>query len=187
MHIDVQVEGSTFQLVKMAENDIEELWQIVYAGSHPEWVKWDTPYPLQQMDFRKYSGQMTSLLKQGFDKNYMIKCKGSIIGQVYYDWAHESSSSLEIGIGIYRNEYHRNEVLTAILKSWMDHLFLSSPTLRVGLTTWSGNERLIECCKELGMITEGRIRKSRCYHGRHYDTVIMGILREEWEASRLPT
>ena len=52
--------------------------------------------------------------------------------------------------------------------------------VRVGLTTWSGNERMIRVAEKLGMQMEARIRKVRYYDGHYYDSIRMGILREEW-------
>jgi RimJ/RimL family protein N-acetyltransferase len=49
------------------------------------------------------------------------------------------------------------------------------------LTTWSGNPRMIRCAEKLGMRLEGRMRKCRYYNGEYYDSIRMGILREEWD------
>lgn len=51
------------------------------------------------------------------------------------------------------------------------------------MTTWSGNERMIRVAEKLGMQLEGRIRKVRFHEGNYYDSVRMGILREEWESA----
>ncbi len=51
---------------------------------------------------------------------------------------------------------------------------------RVGLTTWSKNERMIKVAKKLGLQEEGRIRKVRYYQNEYYDSVKLGVLREEW-------
>jgi RimJ/RimL family protein N-acetyltransferase len=55
------------------------------------------------------------------------------------------------------------------------------PLVRIGLTTWSGNQRMIRCAEKLGMKLEGRLRKCRFYNGEYYDSIRMGVLREEWE------
>jgi RimJ/RimL family protein N-acetyltransferase len=67
---------------------------------------------------------------------------------------------------------------------WIDHLFNTMPLVRVGFTTWSGNHRMIKVGEKLGMAMEARIRKVRFYVGVYYDSIRMGILREEWEAFR---
>lgn len=35
--------------------------------------------------------------------------------------------------------------------------------------------------EKLGMKLEGRLRKCRLVNGKYYDSIRMGILREEWE------
>jgi RimJ/RimL family protein N-acetyltransferase len=186
MQIIGPLEGSIVQLVKMTEEDLPELWEIIYAEEHPEWVKWDAPFPLQPMDFKKFRGQMVNLMKQGLDQHFIIKVKSEIIGLIFYDWEHESSNSLEIGLGIYRHAFQDGGFREDAMNTWMNHLFKLFPIPRIGLTTWSGNERMITAGQDVGMMIEGRIRKSRLYRGRYYDTVKLGILREEWENPRKP-
>ena len=67
---------------------------------------------------------------------------------------------------------------------WIDHLFNEMPLVRVGYTTWSGNARMIKVGEKLGMTMEARLRKVRYWNGTYYDSIRMGILREEWEAQR---
>jgi RimJ/RimL family protein N-acetyltransferase len=55
------------------------------------------------------------------------------------------------------------------------------PLVHIGLTTWSGNQRMIRFAERLGMKLEGRLRKCRFYNGEYYDSIRMGVLREEWE------
>jgi len=54
--------------------------------------------------------------------------------------------------------------------------------VRVGYTTWSGNARMIKVGEKLGMTMEARLRKVRFWNGTYYDSIRMGILREEWES-----
>jgi len=53
----------------------------------------------------------------------------------------------------YRDDYY----VADALKTWMDYLFNTFPIPRIGLTTWSGNDRMIKIGKDLGMMVEGRI------------------------------
>ncbi|SIG03770.1 Uncharacterised protein [Mycobacteroides abscessus subsp. abscessus] len=42
---------------------------------------------------------------------------------------------------------------------------------------------MVKVGEKLGMTMEARLRKCRIYKGVHYDSIRMGILREEWEAN----
>lgn len=40
---------------------------------------------------------------------------------------------------------------------------------------------MIRLAKKLGLIEEGRIRQVCYYEGHYYDSVKLGVLREEWK------
>ncbi|WP_404332661.1 GNAT family N-acetyltransferase [Mesobacillus maritimus] len=183
MHMSEPLKGSLVQLENLKEKDLHELWDLIYNEDHPEWRKWDSPYlTLQPIEYEKFHDQMLNLIKQGLDKQLVVKVKEKMIGVIFYDWEHESSNSLEIGIAIYHPAYRGDPYVSDAIKTWMDYLFYTFPIPRIGLSTWSGNDRMIKIGKELGMMVEGRIRKSRLYRGKYYDSVKLGILREEWES-----
>lgn len=182
MHLSEPLMGNLVLLEKLTEKDLPELYDLIYNEEHPEWKKWDSPYiAIQPLEYGKFHHQLLNLIKQGLDKELLVKVDGNIIGVIFYDWEHESSNSLEIGLAIYHPLYRDCQYKADALKTWIDYLFHNFPIPRIGMTTWSGNERMISIGKQLGMIIEGRIRKSRLYRGRYYDSVKLGILREEWE------
>lgn len=41
---------------------------------------------------------------------------------------------------------------------------------------------MVRVGEKLGMQLEGRIRKVRFYENKYYESIRMGILREEWES-----
>ena len=67
------------------------------------------------------------------------------------------------------------------LPQWISHLFSVLEIERVGLTTWSGNPRMMACAEKLGFQQEARLRKVRYYQGEYYDSVKYGVLRSEWD------
>jgi RimJ/RimL family protein N-acetyltransferase len=87
-----------------------------------------------------------------------------------------------MGIVIFKPKYWSGGYGAEALRQWTNHLFKTMPLVRVGFTTWSGNYRMIRVGEKLGMTMEARIRKVRFYNGTYYDSIRMGILREEWEA-----
>jgi RimJ/RimL family protein N-acetyltransferase len=177
--------GEQVKLCKIREQDLDTWWGLIYNDEHPEWKKWDAPYyPLRRESLDKFKEQMTNLLHQGYDRKYLIKADDEIIGMVTYYWEHESSQWLEIGIVIYLPEFWNGGYGTDALKVWIAHLFETFPIPRIGFTTWSGNSRMLTVGKKLGMVEEARIRKCRLYNGKYYDSIKMGLLREEWETQK---
>ena len=70
---------------------------------------------------------------------------------------------------------------------WISGLIASSDSCNfphLGITTWSGNDRMIGLAKAVGMQEEARVRQVRYYQDRYWDSVKYGILREEWQAGR---
>jgi hypothetical protein len=52
---------------------------------------------------------------------------------------------------------------------------------RVSLEAFESNERALACYRKCGFREEGRLRQDRFKHGRYYDTIVMGVLRKEFE------
>ncbi|MMZ64390.1 putative ribosomal N-acetyltransferase YdaF [compost metagenome] len=107
--------------------------------------------------------------------------EGKVIGSVSYYWEHKPSLWLEMGIGIFDSQYWSGGYGTRALRLWITHLFNTLPLVRVGFTTWSGNHRMMKVGEKLDMTLEARLRKCRYYNGEYYDSIRMGLLREEWE------
>ncbi len=55
---------------------------------------------------------------------------------------------------------------------------------RIYLYVHEHNPRAIRCYEKAGFRHEGTLREAYFLEGRYYDTLVMGILRQEWEALR---
>ncbi|WP_309304186.1 MULTISPECIES: GNAT family N-acetyltransferase [Brevibacillus] len=67
-------------------------------------------------------------------------------------WERQASNWLEAGIAIYNYDYWNSGYGTTFFKAWIDHLFKSLPLVRVGFTTWSGNQRISYVDKRIPVI-----------------------------------
>ncbi|NPC94342.1 GNAT family N-acetyltransferase [Bacillus sp. WMMC1349] len=163
------------------KEDLQTYWELVYKQPHPEWKKWDAPYyPHEILSYNDFlQDKASSLIHK--DNRWGLFIHNQLIGAVSYYWEHQESNWLEAGIAIYDSNYWNGGYGTLFLKHWIDHLFKTLPLVRVGFTTWSGNLRMMRLGEKLGMTLEGRLRKCRLYQGVYYDSIRMGILREEWE------
>ncbi|RLQ89988.1 GNAT family N-acetyltransferase [Falsibacillus albus] len=165
---------------KIEERDLERLWELAYKEDAPEWKRWDAPYfPFKSMTFEQFLEQKSSWVNQ--DHRWIITVQDVVVGTVTYYFEDDQSRWLEMGITLYQGNEWGKGIGTRALKLWIDHIFQTLPLTRVGLTTWSGNERMIRAAEKLGMQMEARIRKVRYFEGNYYDSIRMGILREEWE------
>lgn len=164
--------------------ELSYLWQIGFSDKGiPEWKQWDGPYfddyrPTTETEF---IGTYETLVRQ--EKLIGIYVDERLIGQVTRYWENEKTRWLEIGIIIYESEYWNGGYGTEALTQWITQTFQDIPLIeRVGLTTWSGNNRMMRVAEKLGMKQEACIRKVRYWQGVYYDSVKYGVLREEWKS-----
>lgn len=163
-------------------NDLPLLYSYIYGNTHPEWRDYDAPYfPLEIVTPEKFAENMEKHIHfTNVARDLVIEVEGNVIGEVTFYWEEESTRWLEMGITIYDSAYWSGGYGTEALSLWISYLLDNLDIARVGLTTWSGNPRMIRCAEKLGMQMEGRMRKCRYYKGVYYDSIRMGMLREEW-------
>ncbi|MDM5188336.1 GNAT family protein [Bacillus sp. DX4.1] len=167
------------------EDDMETLWKQMYKEEKPEWKKWDAPYfPFSIQEYPIYQENLIMRLEKEPYSQFLIESDNGIIGTIGYYWEHKPTRWLEIGITIYNPAYWNGGYGTEALRMYVDFLFQNMEIGRVGLTTWSGNERMMKVAEKIGMKLEGRMRKCRYYNGEYYDSIRMGMIREEWEELR---
>ncbi|MFD1136014.1 GNAT family N-acetyltransferase [Paenibacillus sp. PDC88] len=97
------------------------------------------------------------------------------------EWNNQSAR-LAIGIGKAkdRNKGYGSDALQLILRYAFYELNLN----RVSLDVISYNEIAYHAYKKAGFVEEGRMRQAVLRGGQKYDRIMMGLLREEWEARK---
>ncbi|WP_128895155.1 GNAT family N-acetyltransferase [Longirhabdus pacifica] len=172
--------GDNVVVRKLEEKDLPLLWNYRYGEENPEWKKWDAPYfELEYEPLEDYIESMKPSIEH--EDCYVIEVNEKVVGSVVYYWEYQPTRWLEVGIGIYDPSYWNGGYGTEALQLWVTEIFRRFPRIaRVGLTTWSGNHRMMNAAEKVGMILEGRMRKCRYYNGVYYDSIRMGVLREEW-------
>ena len=115
---------------------------------------------------------------------FVIEVDGTVIGQCglfNFDKFHGVSHSCELGIIIGDKDYWNRGYGRETICLLLDYAFRYWNVHRVGLETSSANPRAIHCYTACGFIEEGRLRQAEWQNGQYVDTVLMGILRDEWE------
>lgn len=104
----------------------------------------------------------------------------TVIGMVDYRDLDPLAGSATVGITIgERDRWGRGHGSDA-LRLLVDHLFGAFRLHRIELDTWSGNERAVRTFIKAGFREEGRRRSAVMVAGKRHDTVLFGMLREEW-------
>ncbi|WP_263079416.1 GNAT family N-acetyltransferase [Endozoicomonas sp. Mp262] len=165
-------------LRKATPDDKETLFHLITENQ--EWTRFNGPYfPYSPPTPDEFQTGLFERLQQG-DDTLIIEYNHTPIGTVSYYWEDKRTRWLEVGIVVYSHNQWGKGLGRKALIPWITHLFHTLEIARVGLTTWSGNPRMMVCAEAIGMKLEARLRKVRYYNEHYYDSVKFGVLREEW-------
>lgn len=169
---------SDLTLRKANKTELQAFYKLMFHDER--WTTFNAPYiPFQKPSTTEFAAQFFKRLTQG-KTALVIDYKGSAVGSVSFYWEDKTTRWLEVGIAIYQPHQWSKGLGRSALKLWITHLFNSHNIERVGLTTWSGNPRMMACANALGMTLEARLRKVRFYDGIYHDSIKFGVLRSEW-------
>ncbi|WP_372384384.1 GNAT family N-acetyltransferase [Vibrio sp. BS-M-Sm-2] len=154
----------------------------IYAlvTSNDEWTKFNGPYfSYSHPSLESFEAHSFKRLIEGDDLQLVV-VDGVPVGTVSCYWECEETRWLEAGVVIYNSDYWGKGIAALALPLWITYLFDNKQIERVGLTTWSGNPRMMSLALKLGFQQEAKLRKVRYYQGEYYDSVKYGVLRSEW-------
>ncbi len=183
MPLMIKLIGEKVLLREATQEDVNTLYYWKYEEKKQEAKKWNAPYILEErLTKEKY---MNSLDKEhelfpDVPQLLAVIIDEKAVGTVSCYWVDKHTDWLETGIVIYDSDYWSGGYGTEAYGMWIDFLFEFTPLHRLGMSTWSGNIRMIKTAAKIGMKEEARIREARIVNGEYFDSVKMGILRREW-------
>ena len=173
------------------EIEVKDLDDYLY-WNHPsrEFHKYNGPYygRKNKKELEEYIEELRVSLENG-EKDVLKNKKiiadeetDEIIGQVNWYWKSQETLWMEVGIVIFNENYWGKGIGYNALRLWIDEIFEERPELiRIGLSTWSGNLRMMKLAEKLGLKKEAVYRKARIVDNEYYDSVSYGILKDEWK------
>lgn len=185
--MSVYLQGNRVILRDMVEADIDLLYFYNYESEDREHQNWNGPYsPIEYISIEEFREdeyrKLETMDSKSPRKQLMLEIDGELKGSVGWYWVSEVTNWFEIGIVIFDSNYWSGGYGTEAFQMWIDYLFTHVDTVRLGIGTWSGNERMMRLASKCGMVEEARVRKARIVRGEYYDAIKMGMLREEWQA-----
>ncbi len=103
-----------------------------------------------------------------------------VCGYHAIDWRNRTG---EVGIIIGAREYWGRGFGTDAMQALVHWGFNTLNLNRVHLHVYADNLRAIRCYEKVGFRTEGRLRQANFYNGAYRDSIVMGVLREEWRCA----
>jgi diamine N-acetyltransferase len=110
------------------------------------------------------------------------------------DWSHIGGCGLfgfnhqarcaELGIMIGARNFWDQGFGSEVIELLLQYGFQTLNLHRIFLHVHAFNERAIRVYRRLQFIEEGRLRDHHYFNGQYCDTLIMSILREEWQEGR---
>lgn len=176
--------------ITLRELEMGDLDDYLYLN-HPnrEFHKFNGPYYKRdsEEELKKYVDGLKlrflqdekSVLKNR--KMIVNKDSNELIGQVNWYWKSEETLWMEVGIVIFNENYWGMGLGYMALKMCINEVFRDNPRLvRIGLSTWSGNERMMKLAEKIGLEKEAVYKKARIVNNEYYDALSYGILRSSW-------
>ncbi|MBU9674507.1 GNAT family N-acetyltransferase [Planococcus sp. CP5-4] len=180
----IDIQGRKIKLIENTAESLEELYFWRFEEKEQEAKKWNGPYILQEHMSKEQHREKwlnDEEIAVGVPTSLTIRVDEKVIGYVGAYWVDQNTNWLETGIVIYDKNYWNGGYGREAYTLWIDFLFESTDLHRLGMSTWSGNERMMKVAERIGMKEEARIRKARMVEGQYFDAIKMGMLREEWE------
>lgn len=117
-------------------------------------------------------------------REFIVAFKDSLdyIGQVSLtniDWKNRVAG---IGIVIGKKDCLGKGIGTEAIELLQYFAFYKLNLNKLELSVHDFNERAIKCYKKCGFVEEGRLRQKNYYDGEYCDSILMGNLKEEYEA-----
>jgi RimJ/RimL family protein N-acetyltransferase len=160
------------------------------------WMKWMKPsHAWQELDgpqfpppTEKKIGEWRESIEQGIQTMdfptprvrlpICLRSTDELIGRVSWYWKEDYRC---LGISIYDPAYWRQGIGYEALGLWGDYLFEAAPeATRMILETWSGNKGMVRLAEKLGFLEEESLRTQCIVRGREYDSLVFGVVREDW-------
>lgn len=106
--------------------------------------------------------------------------EGELVGSINSHGCDKRNGTFKYGVGIFR-EHWRNGYASDAVKILLRYFFEELRYEKVTAHVYAFNESSIRLHERLGFQLEGRIRNMIYTNGRHFDELIFGLLRNEYE------
>ncbi len=173
------LEGTLVRLRALEPTDLERAYTWINDREVTRYLA--ARYPLSRADEERWLKEAPTNSFAGV--RLAIETKDGVdIGNINLHQANAEDRKAGLGIMIGDKAYWSNGYGTDAIVTLLRLAFHEMGLNRVWLHVFDFNERAIACYTKCGFREEGRLRQHRFTEGRYVDTLVMGVLREEFEA-----
>jgi len=175
------LEGKLVRLRPLEPEDLER----AYAWMNDPEITYflGMRYPISRVEEERWLREASTNNNFASGLRLAIETKeGMLLGSIDLRNTSPEDRRASLGVVIGEPEYwskgYGADAITTLLRFAFRQMNLN----RVSLDLFENNERALACYRKCGFREEGRLRQDRFKHGRYWDAIVMGILREEFEA-----
>lgn len=144
--------------------------------------------PAYQLSLASREDFVRDRLKPSFDGLYlMIEAIDTpapeVIGAIELRKVSPEHRSGEVGILVGERAYWGRGYGTDAMRALCRFAFEEMDLHRIHLGVLEFNTRAIRAYEQVGFVVEGRLRQDAYLGGHYYDSLVMGLLREDFEAA----
>lgn len=173
-------DGKKVRLRAYRKEDIPQALEYINDPEVKRNLVIGVPFPLRLEDEEKFFENISaakdtySFAIETLDgSNYIGGC-----GMNQVDWKNRYAVvGIFIGDEQYRGKGYGSDAMRILLRFIFDEMNMN----RVKLFVFSFNQRAIKSYLKCGFKQEGTQRQEMFRDGQYHDTIVMGILRSEWE------
>lgn len=172
--------GERVLLRAVQREDLDGLWDLFEDLELT--ARWSDrpPVPWSREDwvsrFERHLGEM-----RRDDVEFAIEAEGAFIGKCGLQHVDHYRGLAELGIALGRDHWGKGYGQDAV-RTLLEYAFRHLNLRKVWLKVLADDARAVGAYKKVGFVEEGRLREDAWFDGAHRDSLVMGILREEWES-----
>lgn len=177
------IEGTLVRLRAKELSDLERYHAWVNDAEVTRFLnlRYGVSQAAEQAWLAERTAQPLSFANVGFSIDTM---DGLHIGSIDFHRASPEDRAARLGIMIGDKAYWSRGYGTDAMRTFVRFGFEEMDLHRIDLTVDERNARAIACYQKCGFAEEARLRQDRYAEGAYHDTLIMALLREEWQAPR---
>ena len=167
---------------------IEEDWRDVLAyqsdDRYLQFYTWEDRTPEDARKFvRQFINWEREIPRTKYQLAVVMPLENRVVGSVGLRLSKFGSQKAELGYELHPDFWGKG-LITEASAAILEFGFTTLRLHRVFAQTTSDNAASIRVLERLGMQQEGRLRDNECFKGNYRDTLLYGLLEDEWDTAR---